>query len=275
MNLFDSHCHPYLSKEKQESEILHTIDSTKNPLYITSVWVDIPSSLHNQKLAQQFPFVIASAGIHPCHSLHYSDTRESTLQELESIIKAWNILAIGECWLDYYRLPPHLEQTERTKNEIIEIQKEFFSKQIELAKKYNFPLIIHNRESKDDILGILKEHDVKNFVFHCYSEDLWFAREILSYAPKAMISFSWIVTFNSAQNVQETAKNIPLENIMIETDSPYLAPTPYRWQENYSRYLQKILEKIQFLRKEPPQDIEEIIFQNSLRFFGLIEKKKS
>ncbi len=269
MNLFDTHCHPYLSKEKQESEILNTINSTKNPLYITSVWVDIPSSIHNQKLAQQFPFIIASAGIHPCHSLDYSDKRESTIQELEALIKTWNIHAIGECWLDYYRLPPRLEQTSKTKDEIINIQKDFFSKQIELAKKYNLPLIIHNRESKSDIFEILKRHDFKNFVFHCYSEDLLFAREILSFAPKAMISFSWIVTFNSAKSVQETAQNIPLENIMVETDSPYLAPAPYRGWENYSWYLGKILEKIQSLRLESPNEIEKMIFKNSCNFFWI------
>jgi TatD DNase family protein len=100
--------------------------------------------------------------------------------------------------------------------------------QIQIAKKYNLPLIIHNRESKEDILTILKEEDFKNFVFHCYTEDIKYAQKLLDFSPNCKLSFSGIITFKNAILVQETAKYIPLKNIMIETDSPYLSPAPER-----------------------------------------------
>jgi TatD DNase family protein len=97
-----------------------------------------------------------------------------------------------------------------------------------LAKKYDLPVIIHNRESKDDVLEILKETDCTNFIFHCYSENLEYAEKLLKFSSECKISFSGILTFNSAQDVQDTAKNIPMKHILAETDAPYLTPTPYR-----------------------------------------------
>jgi TatD DNase family protein len=90
------------------------------------------------------------------------------------------------------------------------------------------PLVIHNRNSKDDIFEILKETDFKNFVFHCYSENLEFAKKLLEFSPNCKISFSGILTFKNSLEVQETVKNIPIENILVETDEPYLTPVPYR-----------------------------------------------
>jgi TatD DNase family protein len=109
-----------------------------------------------------------------------------------------------------------------------QLQQLFFIKHIHLAKKYNLPLIIHNREAAVDILRILQEESFTNFVMHCFCEDLDFARKCIDFAPECKISFSGIVTFNSAENIQEAAANIPLKNIIIETDSPYLTPTPHR-----------------------------------------------
>jgi TatD DNase family protein len=97
-----------------------------------------------------------------------------------------------------------------------------------LAKKFNLPIVIHNREAKDDILEILKQEDFKDFIFHCYSEDLDFALKLLEFSPNCKIGFSGVVTFKNAKEIQETAKNIPLKNILAETDSPFLTPVPYR-----------------------------------------------
>lgn len=100
--------------------------------------------------------------------------------------------------------------------------------QISLAKKYQLPIIIHNREAREDVLHILKETECTDFVFHCYSEDIVFARKVLDFAPESFMSFSGILTFNNAKNIQETAANIPIKNILIETDCPYLSPQPER-----------------------------------------------
>jgi TatD DNase family protein len=97
-----------------------------------------------------------------------------------------------------------------------------------LAKKYNLPIIIHNRNSGDDILKILEKTQCKNFIIHCFSEDLVFANRCFSISPEAKMSFSGIVTFKNAKSIAETAASIPLKNILIETDAPFLTPAPYR-----------------------------------------------
>jgi len=150
------------------------------------------------------------------------------------------------------------------------LQKLFFKAQIELAKKYNLPVIIHNRESKDDVLEILQETNFKNFIFHCYSENLEYAQKLLEFSPNCKISFSGIVTFKNALDIQKTAKNIPLKNILVETDSPYLTPTPLRWkEENEPSYTKYVLEKIIELREESPEEIKKTIFENSLEMFWI------
>jgi TatD DNase family protein len=151
-----------------------------------------------------------------------------------------------------------------------DLQKIFFKAQIELAKKYNLPIIIHNREAKDDVFEVLVETNFKNFIFHCYSEDLEYAKKLLEFAPESMISFSGIVTFKNAKEVQETAKNIPLKNILVETDSPYLTPTPFRGkEENEPAFTKYVLEKIIELREESAKEIEKQVFENSKNIFKI------
>lgn len=263
---FDTHCHTYLSKLKNEAAVLESIKSEKN-LFITNVWVDLESSKHSIEIAKKYDFAYASVWIHPCDIWKYSDLDE-TIKKLEELAKEKKVVAIWECWLDYYRLPPRIESKNTTEN-IISLQKDFFKAQIELAKKLNLPLIIHNREAKDDILDILKETECKNFIMHCFSENLDFANACINFAPSCKISFSWILTFNSAKDIQETASKIPLKNILIETDSPYLTPTPFRWQENYPNYVKYVFEKLCSLRSEDRDKIEKQVLENSLKIFKI------
>lgn len=263
---FDTHCHPYLSKLKSENDVLESIQKQNNQ-YITSVWVDLETSKRCYEIAKKYDFAYASVWIHPCDIWKYKNLDE-TIKELEKLAKNNKVVAIWECWLDYYRLPPKTE-SEKSIEEIKSLQKQFFIAQIELAKKLNLPVIIHNREAKDDILEILKSTDCKNFIMHCFSENLDFANACLDFAPKCMISFSWILTFNSAKDIQETASKIPLKNILIETDSPYLTPTPFRWQENYPNYVQYVFEKLCILRNESREEVEKQVWDNSLKMFKI------
>lgn len=271
MMLFDTHTHIYLSKEKTEQEIVQDIIHDSELSYITSIWIDIPSSLHNLELHHQFPFILPTVWIHPCYVQDYIWKIDETIHELETMILWGNIVAIWEIWLDYYRLPPRLTNChpELDSGSLKDLQKQFFISQISLAQKYNLPIIIHNREAKEDVLEILKQTNCKNFVFHCYSENLEFAKKVLEFAPNSYISFSGIVTFNSARELQETASAIPLKNILIETDCPYLSPAPHRGEENHPHKVKFVLQKIQDLRTESPQEIEDIIYQNSLSFFHI------
>ena len=147
------------------------------------------------------------------------------------------------------------------------LQKIFFVAQINLAKKYDLPVIIHNRETSEDILEILKETNYKNFIFHCYSENLDYAKKLLEFAPKCKISFSGIVTFKNAKEIQETVKNIPLESILIETDAPYLTPHPFRGTRNEPYYTTHVCKKLAQIFEILEKDVAMFTTKNANNVF--------
>lgn len=276
--LYDTHCHPNLAKNKNWEKIINNFLKENPEGFLNIIWTDLEKSKQVLELSNKFDRTFCSIWIHPC-DIGLLDLGK-TILELEKLIVEekniiihppsctsfhskgrWKIVAIWECGLDYY-----------WKKDKKEEQKKFFIAQINLAKKYNLPIIIHNRKSKDDIFQILEKTDFKNFIFHCYSENLEYAQKLLEFAPNCKISFSGIVTFKNAEDIQETAKNIPLKNILVETDSPYLTPSPYRWkQENEPIFTKYVLEKIIELRNEKPEIIEKQIFENSLEVFRVKE----
>lgn len=269
MKLFDTHTHIYLSEKKTEEEVIFDVQNDPNLNYITTIGTDLSSSAHNLELHKKYPCILPAVSIHPCYIEQYIWKLEETMQMLEKMIESGRVVAIGECWLDYYRLPPKLEWTKYSVLELKKYQKEFFIAQIRLAKKYHLPIIIHNREAKDDIFEILESEGCTNFVVHCYSENIEYAKKLIAFAPDCKISFSGTVTFKNAPNLQETAQRIPLKNILIETDCPYLTPVPERGTENYPSKVKYVLRKIQELRSEWAHEIEKTIYQNSLDFFGI------
>ena len=257
----DTHCHPYLQKQKNKQDIFDRFLES-GWKYLVSIWVDINTSKESIKLVNEYDFIFCSVWIHPC-DVHTQKNLYDTIKQLEDFIQQnkGNIVAIWETGLDYYH---------KNDNATKQLQQKYFRAHIRLAKKYSLPFIIHNRNSKDDIFKILLEENYDNFIFHCYSENLEYAKNILSYFPKAKISFSGIVTFKNAWEIQNTAQNIPLKNILIETDAPYLTPTPYRWkEENEPLYTKYILEKIIELREEPREKITETIYNNSTEVFWI------
>lgn len=296
--LYDTHCHPYLSKEKSQEEILKNFSQSWD--FLNSIWVDIETSQTSIELAKKYDFIHATIWIHPCNILEEKDWKhtlidlEITMKKLEEIYleNQEYIVWLWEMGFDFHWLDSMAENflktqiwedacikiEEEAKKEIItkiarnikNYQELFFRAQIKLSKKYNLPIIIHNRNSKEDVLRVLQEENCTNFIFHCYSEDCTYAQELIEFSPECKISFSWIVTFKSAKEIQETAANIPLKNILVETDAPYLTPTPLRWkEENEPLFTKYVLEKIIELREESPQIIEEQIFQNSLETFWI------
>lgn len=270
--MFDSHCHPYLSKSYTQKEIIEWFKKSWWD-YMISIWVDIDSSKKSINLAKEYSFVFASIWIQPTDSINFKDSIESTIVQLEKLYLNNKdfIVWIWECGLDYHWIDSMIKE-DLNEIQIKDIQRIFFRKQIQLAQKYNLPVIIHNRSAKDDTLDILKEENYKNIVFHCYSENYDFAKKVLNFAPDAMFSFSWIVTFNSAKEIQETAKKIPLHNIIVETDSPFLTPIPYRWKiENKPELVKYIIEKIIELRDESSDMIKNKILDNSKRYFNILK----
>ncbi len=265
--IFDTHTHIYLwDLVDREEKILDNMKSawiTK----ITSIWIDIPSSFQSVELAKKYDFIYATVWIHPNDVYLYEWKLDETITKLEEIYlqNPEKIVAIWECWLDFYRTTE--ENLEHTKQE----QEKFFRAQIALAEKYDLALVVHTRDAKEDTLRILKDTWFKKFILHCFSEDLDYAYKAIYYSDECKISFSGIVTYPSAKNVAIVASRIPLDKILVETDCPYLAPQKKRWQTNEPAYVSYVLAKIIELREEEPEIIKSQIWKNSLEIFGIKE----
>lgn len=201
------------------------------------------------------------------------------LNDLETMLLAHreNIVAIGECGLDFHyidgtdegKTPADLDNLSPKAIWQIQNQKFWWLAQWKLAQKYNLPLVIHSRDARDATLQYIKFFEILYAVMHCFCEDLAFAEELSKFSPKIFFSFSGTVTFKNAIKVQETAGGISLKRILIETDSPFLAPQPVRGQVNEPANTRFVLDKIDELRPESREVLEEQIFKNSLKFYQL------
>ena len=165
----------------------------------------------------------------------------------------------------------HTFEDIEARDEQIASQEAYFAMQAELAIDLNLPAIIHTRNYKEETFALIQKFGLKKFVIHCYSEDLEFAQRVLEYSNEAMISFTGIVTYPSATSVRKTAKSIPLDRIMIETDAPYLIPQKFKNVAKYCQpaYASAVLEELQLLRSESPEEIENTIYTSSCEFFRI------
>ena len=218
------------------------------------VSVDLPDFPKVLKLAQDHPHLYASVGVHP----DYEDTPEPTIEFLvETAQKHPKIVAIGETGLDYYRMG------ERS-YESMEWQRERFRTHIRASIASRKPLIIHTRSASEDTIKILKEEGADQIggVMHCFTESLDMANAAIDMG--FYISFSGIVTFKSATDLQETCRQVPLDRMLIETDSPYLAPIPYRGKINEPAWVSKVGEFIADLKGI---EIQELASRTSSNFY--------
>ncbi len=220
---------------------------------------DIPSSKFSIALANQYPFITAVCGISPNDVPENKETIEEMLLEIENMLKQdqqKRIVAVGEIGLDYY-----------WNKENKPIQIEFFQKQIALANFYELPIVIHTREAVQDTLRILKEKEVKKKgVFHCCPLN----RELVKEALKLgfFISFAGPITFKNAKNAQEIVQMVPMEKMLLETDSPYLAPEPKRGTRNDSRNVKFIAQKVAQFKNMPLEEVAKITYENAVSIFG-------
>ena len=250
----DSHCHlDFPEFSTRLPEVLENMRSAKVS-HALCVSVDLPDFPNVLRLAQEHTNLYASVGVHP----DYEDTPEPTFDFLvETANKHHKIVAIGETGLDYYRMGDRSYDS-------MEWQRERFRTHIRAAIAAKKPLIIHTRSASEDTIKILKEEGAHAIggVMHCFTESL-------DVALKAMemgfyISFSGIVTFKSAKDLQETCKQVPLERMLIETDSPYLAPIPYRGKTNEPAWVANVGE---FIANLKGISIEDLANQTSKNFY--------
>ncbi len=206
------------------------------------------------ELCQKYDFLFPTIGIHPNDALQLN---EEGRRKLENYIETVKPVAIGEIGLDYYYDEPAKE-----------VQREAFIYQLELAKKYDLPVIIHSREASQETFDILKEHGPdKKGVIHCYSGSAEMAVEYTKMGY--YIGVGGVVTFKNGTKLKETVKSIPLERILLETDCPYLAPVPHRGERNSSLLLPLVVEEIASLKKMHPKQIMDVTEKNAMKLFGI------
>lgn len=260
MKLFDSHAHYDDEKfDEDRDDVIQSIHNSDVDKFISAGY-SLESSKDAIKLANKYEFIYTTVGISPNDVKTTLQKTMADIEELEKIInteKNKKIVGIGEIGLDYY-----------WNKENKEIQKQAFIKQIELANKLNLPITIHTREAVADTLEILKQHPVnKKGVFHCCPLN----RELVKEALKLgfYISFAGPVTFKNSKNAQEIVDMVPNDRMLIETDSPYLAPEPVRGTRNDSRNVKYIAEKIASIKQLQIEEVAEITYQNTLRIFNI------
>jgi len=249
----DSHCHinfPDLAGKLPEVFDLMAANQVSHALCIS---VELEKFPEIRALAEAHPNVYASVGVHPDHE----DCTEPTVEQLLALADHPKVVAIGETGLDYFRLSGDLEW-----------QRGRFRTHIRAARSCHKPLVIHTRSAADDTLRIMREENASEAggVMHCFTESLAVAEAAIELG--FYISFSGIVTFKNAVELREVAAAIPLERMLIETDSPYLAPVPHRGQTNQPGYVKHVAEEIARVRGIPVETVGEATTENFFRLFA-------
>ena len=248
----DSHCHldfPELAADRDAILQLMRENRVTHALTISTTLKSFPAV---RAVAEAHANMWCSAGVHPDEQV---DDHEATLEELLAMADHPKVVAIGETGLDYYRLPEPLDW-----------QRERFRIHIRAAKKTGKPLVIHTRNASVDTLRLMAEEGAADVggVMHCFTDSQAVAEAAL--AMNFHISLSGIVTFKSAKDLQEVAKRVPLDRLLIETDSPYLAPTPFRGKMNQPGYVRHVAEHVATLRGIT---VEEVGAATTANFFKL------
>ena len=252
--IFDSHAHYDDEQFDEDREELLKELKENGVGAILNMSSDYDSVKRTVELTEKYDFIYGAVGIHPEHADQYN---EEVRKELTEILKGEKFKAVGEVGLDYYwdSNPPK------------EVQIRVLKDQYELAKSLDMPIILHDRESHEDILKIAKEYKDVISVFHSYSGSVEMAREIIGIG--GYIGISGVLTFKNARKLPDVVKEIPLERMLIETDAPYMAPVPYRGKRNRSDYLIGVADKIAEIRELTRDEVLEITSENMKRLFSV------
>src|SRR6056297_727247 len=255
MKLIDSHAHLDFDKfDKEREEVIKRAEDN-GIINIINVGSSLSSSHRSLKLSQYYEMIYAVVGVHP-HEAKNLD--KNALQVLKDLAKADKVVGIGEIGLDFYY-----------DNSPRDIQREAFRKQLRLAKEINLPVVIHSREADQDTIKILKEEKMNNhnILLHSYTGGKEMAEKALEMG--FYFSAGGIVTFNSAQELKNIMQRVPLNRILLETDSPYLAPAPHRGKRNEPMYVKEVAKYLASLKNTTFEKVAETTTQNTKRFFNI------
>lgn len=253
--LFDTHVH--LNADQFENDVDEVIRRAKEAgvNYMVVVGFDEKTIKKAMALVENYDGLYAAVGWHPVDAV---DMTEEHLQWLEELAAHPKVVALGEMGLDY-----HWDKSPK------DVQKEVFRKQIQLAKKVNLPIIIHNREASGDVVQILKEEGAAEVggIMHCFSGSTEIAKQCLE--MNFYISLGGPVTFKNAKKPQEVAKAVPLDRLLVETDCPYLAPHPHRGKRNEPAYVKFVAEKIAELKEISFEELAKVTTENAKKLFRI------
>lgn len=258
MQLFDSHAHYNDEKFKEDREAVLKAVYEEGVTKLVCAGYSLVSSQEAVKIADTHESIYAIVGISPNDIPERPEELEKQLEQIKELAKNEKVVAIGEIGLDYYWNKENKEE-----------QKSAFYKQIELANQLNLPIVIHTREAVYDTLEMLKSDITPNKkgVFHCCPLNLDLIREGLKLG--FYISFAGPITFKNAKNAEDAIQAVPLERILIETDSPYLAPEPKRGTRNDSRNVRYMAEKIAQVKGMSAEEIAKITYENAKKIFEI------
>ena len=255
---FDSHAHYDDDRFNEDRhELLSAMPQNKVD-YIVNAAADIVSSNEGVQLSEEYSFVYAGVGVHP-HSVEELDASNEgrrTLEHLEELSRHPKVVAIGEIGLDYY-----YEHSPR------KIQKIWFKRQMELAKKVDLPIIVHSRDAVQETFDMISQSGLRKGVIHCFSGSAEMAQEYIKLG--FYIGVGGTITFKNARRSVEVVEEIPIESIVIETDCPYLTPMPHRGKRNDSTYLIHIAEKIAEVKNISIEEVARITSKNAKDLFGI------
>lgn len=255
IQIFDTHTHlnveTFEGRVDQELELATEMDVRM----MNVVGFDQPTIHRALELVSRYKQLYATIGWHPTEAGSYSDEVEVFLKEH---LQHPKVIALGEIGLDYHWMTAEKE-----------VQEQVFRRQIALSKDYHLPFIVHTRDALEDTYRIIKSEGVgsRGGIMHSYSGSLEMAQKLIDLGM--MISFSGVVTFKKALDIQEAAKYLPLDKILVETDAPYLAPVPKRGKENKTAYTRYVVEKIAELRGLSVEEVAKATYENAMKVFQI------
>ncbi|MGI6197709.1 MAG: TatD family hydrolase [Candidatus Cloacimonadaceae bacterium] len=252
MKLFETHAHLDLPDFNKDREALITKCFSSGIEYIINIGFNKETSLNSLELANKHSHIFATAGYHP------HDATDFDAELIKRLAREKKIVAIGEIGLDFFRnLSPYT------------VQREVFANQAHLAVAYDLPVVVHNRDAHQECYKILKDEEVKEAVFHCFTGDIIFAEQVLE--AGWMLSFTGAITYANSK-LDDVIRMVPMDRFMIETDCPYLPPVPHRGKRNSPLFLHLVAEKIAEIKEITPLEVAQHSFDNAYKFFRIPEE---